>query len=161
MSTIKGLSALLCQLAYLVGELFPMDSRSLASLKRVKSIAEYRREYPITTMCRVLEVSVSGLCWLLSISVPNTSTPDGSISFFLFRYEIGGRYSFLHHGFPSNVGRDMLNSQYRWLGTMGLQSLARRLEPSKTIPFCQRPQQPLRYVSGDSAVPVAYLCLSV
>src|SRR5260221_2513931 len=33
MSTIKGLSALLCQLAYLVGELFPMDSRSLASLK--------------------------------------------------------------------------------------------------------------------------------
>src|SRR5258708_23780042 len=33
MSTIKGLSALLCQLAYLVGELFPMDSRSLASLR--------------------------------------------------------------------------------------------------------------------------------
>src|SRR5260370_10330714 len=33
MSTIKGVSSLLCQLAYLVGELFPMDSRSLASLK--------------------------------------------------------------------------------------------------------------------------------
>src|ERR1700686_1738743 len=32
MSTIKGLNTLLCQLAYLVGELFPMDSRSLASL---------------------------------------------------------------------------------------------------------------------------------
>src|SRR5260221_11991034 len=33
MSTIKGLSALLCQLAYLFGELFPMDSRSLDLLK--------------------------------------------------------------------------------------------------------------------------------
>src|SRR5260221_5265058 len=33
MSTIKGLSALLCQLAYSVGELFAMDSRPLASLK--------------------------------------------------------------------------------------------------------------------------------
>src|ERR1700694_1305568 len=31
MSTIKGLNTLLCQLAYLVGDLFPMDSRSLAS----------------------------------------------------------------------------------------------------------------------------------
>src|ERR1700686_3145557 len=31
-ATIKGFSALLCQLASLVGELFPMDSRSLASL---------------------------------------------------------------------------------------------------------------------------------
>src|SRR6266516_7187552 len=30
MSTIKGVRALFCQLAYLVGELFPMDSRSLA-----------------------------------------------------------------------------------------------------------------------------------